>query len=136
MAPFVLSACRHVPESTSAVPQRATAATAAPHLNEGRPTDPRLSVVNDTTARTDVALTSCAGAFGSWVASGKVTNSTSAAATYDIEITYTDAHSTVLGVEKTIVTASPKQTQSWRATWPSSMTSGVTCVLNAVSRSA
>jgi hypothetical protein len=127
-APLALAAC-------SSGGTKPSAGGSSPGHATTVPTDPRLTVKNDGAARKDVVVTSCADSAGSWVAKGTVTNSTTAQATYEIEITYTDSSSTVLGVEKTSVSPSPKQKLSWSTSWPSTRATGVNCVLDAVSRS-
>jgi hypothetical protein len=130
-AGVILGACSSTPGTGNSSPPTTTKGGAAKTV----PTDPRLSVKNDDAARKDVAITSCAQSAGNWVAKGTVTNSTSAQATYVIEITYTDTSSTVLGVEKTSVSPAPQKTLSWSTSWPTQKTTGVNCVLDAVSRS-
>ena len=127
-APLALAACSSGGTKPSAGGTSQDRATTVP-------TDPRLTVKNDDAARKDVVVTSCANGAGSWVAKGTVTNSTAAKATYEIEIVYTDSASTVLGVEQTSVSPSPKQSLSWTTSWPSTRATGVHCVLDAVSRS-
>jgi hypothetical protein len=129
-APVALAACSSGGGNTPAA-----GAGSSGHAATTVPKDPRLAVTNDDAARKDVVLTTCADSAGSWVAKGKVTNSTTAQATYEIEVTYTDSGSTVLGVEKTSVSAAPKQKLSWSTSWPSTRTTGVNCVVDAVSRS-
>jgi hypothetical protein len=128
-APVALAAC------SSGGNKPASGAGSSGHAATTVPKDPRLTVTNDDAARKDVVISSCANSAGSWVAKGKVTNSTTAQATYEIEITYTDSGSTVLGVEKTSVSAAPNQKLSWTTSWPSTRTTGVNCVIDAVSRS-
>jgi hypothetical protein len=91
-------------------------------------------VTNNVSARQDVTLTSCEDVKGAWVAKGVVTNSTANTATYTLQITYTDQEATVLGVVKTSVSPASKQQLHWTTSWPSSMTTGVQCILDAVSR--
>jgi hypothetical protein len=125
-APVALAAC-----SSSPTPPSSASGNHAPTTV---PTDPRLSVKNDDVARKDVTVTSCAQSGANWVAKGSVANSSSAQATYEIEITYTDASSTVLGVGKTSVSPSSQKTLTWSTSWPTQKTTGVNCVLDAVSR--
>jgi inosine-uridine nucleoside N-ribohydrolase len=66
---------------------------------------------------------------------GVVKNPTSSAATYRIQITYTDAQSTIQAVEKTTVQVSAGQASPWRTTWQTPTSTGIVCVLDAVSRS-
>jgi hypothetical protein len=126
-APLALAAC----SSGGTTP---TAGGSAPGHGTTAPTDPRLTVKNDDAARKDVVITSCVKSGGSWVAQGTVTNSTTATATYEIEIAYTDSAATVLGVGKTSVSPSPKQKLSWTTSWSSTRATGMHCVLDAVSR--
>ena len=66
--------------------------------------------------------------------SGSVTNSTNRPATYVLQITYTDLHSTVQDVEKTSVSPAPGMSLKWSTTWNTSQATGIVCVLDAVSR--
>ena len=99
------------------------------------PTDPRLTVSNDPVARRDVSETSCQYSGGGWAMSGSVTNSTNGPATYVLQITYTDSHSTVQDAEKTSVSPAPGVSLKWSTTWKTSQATGIVCVLDAVSRS-
>jgi hypothetical protein len=129
--PLALAACTNSPGAKVS----GGTTTSKSHAKATIVTDPRFTVTNNVAARRDVALTSCHAGVGGWIASGTVTNPTSGAATYTLQVTYTDTHATVLGVEKTSVPTAPKQSLTWTTTWPSSMTAGVVCVVEAVSRS-
>jgi hypothetical protein len=129
--PLSLAACATSPGTKSS----ASATTSKAHAKSPDPVDPRFTVTNNDAARRDVTLTTCQHVDGSWVAKGTVINSTSNAATYTLQIAYTDTQATVIGVEKTSVSPTPKQSLSWTTKWPSTMASGVVCVLDAVSRS-
>ncbi len=129
-APLALSACASSKSTPSASHSPTTVVT-----KTTVPTDPRLSVKNNVAARKDVTLSNCEVTNGSWQASGTVTNSTSATATYTLQITYTNSGGTVQDVEKTTVTPNAKQTVPWSTTWTSSVPSGINCILDAVSRS-
>jgi len=48
---------------------------------------------------------------------------------------YTDAQSTIQAVEKTTVQVSAGQASPWRTTWQTPTSTGIVCVLDAVSRS-
>jgi hypothetical protein len=133
-APLALGACSSNKPGKSAA-ATTTSTTSKHHEKIPTPVDPRLTVVNNDAARRDSALNSCEYGLGAWGAKGTVTNSTSSTATYTLQITYTDTHATVLAVEKTTVTPAPKQTVDWTTLWPTSMKTGVVCVLDAVSRS-
>jgi hypothetical protein len=133
-APLALAACSSKP-SKSATATTTSTTTSKHHEKIPTPVDPRLTVVNNDSARRDSALNSCQYGLGAWNAKGTVTNSTSTTATYTLQVTYTNTHATVLGVEKTTVTPAPKQTVDWSTSWPTSTSTGVVCVLDAVSRS-
>jgi hypothetical protein len=130
-APLALAAC----SSGGNKSPSATATTVKSGAKTPDPVDPRLSVTNNVSARQDVTLTSCQNTKGAWVAKGVVTNSTAATATYTLQITYTDAQATVLGVVKTEVSPASKKSLPWTTSWTSSEKSGVQCILDAVSRS-
>jgi hypothetical protein len=130
-APLALAACSSSPGPKSA----STATTSKAHAKSPDPVDPRFTVTNNDAARKDVTLATCLHVGGSWIARGKVTNSTSATATYKIQIAYTDSHATVVGVETTSVSPAAGRSQPWTTTFPSTMSTGVICVLDAVSRS-
>jgi hypothetical protein len=133
-APLALAACSSAKPGKSAS-GTTTTTTSKHHAKIPTPVDPRLTVVNNDAARRDSALNACQYGLGAWNAKGTVTNTTSNTATYTLQVTYTNTHATVIGVEKTTVTPGPKQTVDWSTAWPSSMQSGVVCVLDAVSRS-
>ena len=97
-------------------------------------TDPRLKIVNEPGARADVKITSCTFSGGGWTTSGTVSNSTSASASYGIQIAYTDAGSTVQDVEYAHATVAAGGSSGWSTIWKTTTSAGINCILDAVSR--
>lgn len=133
------AACSSTPKSsatTSSVPDNPTTSgsTTAGSSSVSQPTNPDLNVLNEPAARKDISDTSCSDTGAGWVMKGLVTNTTAANATYVIEVTFTNVHYTIQGIEKTTVNLSSGKATSWSTTWPSSVKTGITCVLEAVER--
>jgi hypothetical protein len=127
--PIVLAAC-----SSGGTKSSSATTTSTTPTKVTSPQSPRFVVTNNDAARKDARLSSCQDVHGSWVAKGTVTNSLAKTATYSLQITYTDAQDTVLGLKVTKVSPASKKSAEWTTSWPSKKTTGVVCVLDAVSR--
>ena len=80
-------------------------------------------------AREDVTDVTCASNAGVWTSSGKVTNSTEAAASYRIYVSFLDAAGETLALmERDVDVLAAGASQDWSAEFTSSV-EGLTCVL-------
>ncbi|MFC5501548.1 hypothetical protein ACFPJ4_04745 [Lysinimonas soli] len=130
---LLLTGCTAGATSSSRTPTAAAAAS-APALPAGvtQATAVPTDVPNDTAARKNVTITSCAANDGGWAAKGTVANLGDGPKTYTITVFFTTSTATVLHTDAVTVSVKPGQTADWTIDGKFVAPAGTRCVLRGV----